>query len=256
MANRFLPQKNAEEGSANGFIVRDLIRFFIVDITIIAAQKLLLALGFFARPDTYVLAVLGGKVILFVYLVWLIGARRGAWRQTGIATPGRWWAWPVALLVYAVAYPVMLQADQLSHRLMTGLYAAFGWIYTPAPQDVVLLIFENVLDAPARIALVVFAVLAGPFMEELAFRGMGMDGFGREMGTPAAALWTSVLFGLYHFSLPLFLPLSLMGALFAAVRIFSRTLWCPFFLHCFHNSLALAITAHGLGFFTFGRDMP
>lgn len=245
MANRFMPRGDEEEGS--GFMIRDLIRFFIVDVIIIATQKLLLGLGFFQGPDTYVLAILAGKVILSLYLVWLICSHRDAWRQTGAATLGRWWAWPLAIALYAGAYPLLLWGDRASHALMDMLYNALGWVYTPAPQDVVLLIFENVLDVPTRLALVFFTVLAGPFMEELAFRGMGMDALRRESGTGAAVFWTSLLFGMYHFSLPLVLPLSLLGAFFALVRILSRSMWCSFFLHCFHNALALAIIAREAG---------
>ncbi len=70
------------EGSG-GFLVRDLMRFLLVDIILIAAQKLLLGLGFFTRPDAYVLTILTCKIILMIYLVWLIRDRRDAWRETG-----------------------------------------------------------------------------------------------------------------------------------------------------------------------------
>lgn len=231
-----------------GFLVRDLIRFFIVDIIIGFCLKILLWLNFFPTPGTYVLAILGSKLVLFAYLVWLIRDRRDSWPETGATSAGPWWAWPASLALYAACYPVLLWFGKLNVSLLSAVYGWLGWgEYAPEAQDVMMLLFSDVVGVPVRAALVFFTILAGPFMEELAFRGVGLDAYRRSRGLIWAWVWTSLLFGLYHFSLTLLLPLSLLGALFFAVRILSKSLWCAVFIHCLHNALTLAIQAHNVG---------
>lgn len=242
------PQRQEDEDARpNGFQVRDLVRFFAVDITLVAALKLLLGLGVFSTPDAYVMAILASKIVLFAYLVWLIQDRRNAWFETGITRAGKWWAWPAMAAIYAVAYYAVAQMEHLNQVLMTRLYEAMDWVYTPQPQDVIVLIFDDIINTPLRVVLVAFTVLIGPFMEELAFRGMGLDAFRRVWSVFSAVVWTSLLFGLYHFSLPLLLPLSFLGAVFAAARLLSGSLWCAVAVHCLHNTLALAVVAKRMG---------
>ncbi len=231
----------------DGFFVRDLVRFFVVDIILIAAVRLLLALGMFSTMDAYVMTLLASKVVLFCYLAWLIQGKRGAWRETGIATGGRWQAWLVCLVLYGGFLYVSEHVEWANNYFMAAVYRWFGWVYRPEPQDIVILIFENLLAWPSRMLLVFFTVLAGPFMEELAFRGMGMDAYRRESGTAWAVFMTSVLFGAYHFSLQYLVPLTILGALFAFARLYARSLWCAVFIHCVHNFVALAVTAHNVG---------
>ena len=230
-----------------GFQVRDLIRFFAVDIILVATLRICNGLGMFSSANQYVLAIVVTKVILFAYLMWLINDRRQAWAETGGSTAGRWWAWLVMIGLYAGYFVLIPSIDSYNHLLMDWLYGILERPYTPRAQDVVILIFEDVVDLPVRLCLVFLTALAGPFMEELAFRGVGLDGFRRTFGVVLAVFWTSLLFGLYHFSLPLLLPLSLLGMLFAVVRLLSGSLWCAVAMHCLHNSLALGIVAHRLG---------
>lgn len=230
-----------------GFQTRDLFRFFLVDIILVISMKLLLGLGVFPSVNAYVLAIVGSKVVLFCYLVWLIKNRGDAWPETGAAGPGRWWGWPAALLFYAAFYFLFPWFEDFNRLVMEWLHVALEWRYAPVPQDVIILIFEDVVDIPIRLVLVLFTVLIGPAMEELAFRGVGLDAFKRSWGMVWAIAITSLLFGLYHFSLHLLLPLSLLGVVFALVRTMTRSLWCSIGIHCLHNGLALTVTAASLG---------
>lgn len=232
-----------------GFLTRDIIRFFAVDIVLLLLLRLLSWWGLFTTPDVYVAAMLLSKLVLFCYLVWIIRDRREAWPETGATSAGRWWAWPLAAALYAGYYQMIPLVGNINHILMVRLHQWAGWVYVPEPQDVMLYIFADVLGGPMRVVLVFFTIIAGPIMEELAFRGVGYDAYRRTIGTGGALVWTSLLFGLYHFRLDLIIPLGLLGLLFGAVRAFSRTLWCPVFLHCLHNGVALWAMARELGLF-------
>lgn len=251
MINTYKHSRPRDPAERPGFRVRDVIRFFMVDIILIFGVKLLLALGLFPGPDSYVIALLASKIVLFAYLVWLIRDRRGAWSETGAATGGRWWGWLCGLTIYAACLPLANGIDMVNGEILSRTYAWLGRVYIPQLQDVVVLIFDNILASPAKITLVFFTILAGPFMEELAFRGMGLDAYRRTSGIFWAVVWTSLLFGMYHFSMQYLLPLSFLGGIFAFVRLVSGSLWCSVLVHCLHNTLALALTARSLGMIDF-----
>ncbi len=229
-----------------GFQMRDVLRFFTVDIIVTASLRLLELIGFFKTIDQHVLAILVSKAVIFLYLLWLIKDRRDAWPETGATTPGKWHAYLLALAVYAAGYVAVLHIDAFNGTLMTALYAAFGFVYEHHPQLVMILTFEDILTTPMRIALVAMVVLAGPFLEELAFRGMMLDAYRRGHSALYAVLATGLLFGLYHFSLPFLLPLSFLGVVFGVVRVLCKTLWCSVFAHCLHNALTLFLVARSL----------
>jgi membrane protease YdiL (CAAX protease family) len=222
-----------------GFLARDILRFIAVDIILMAFLKLFLGMGFFAGPGEYIAGILIGKLLLLAYLVWLIRHRPDGWTATGIAAGGRWRGWFVAAGLYAAYYLASPHINTINHLLMIRLYGCLGWQYEALPQDVMLLIFGNALQQPIRLLLIGFTIVAGPFMEELAFRGMGYDAYRRTGGVAVAIIWTGLLFGIFHFRVDLVLPLGLLGMVFGVARAASRTLWCPILIHCFHNGLVL-----------------
>ncbi len=230
-----------------GFQTRDVVRFFTVDIIVTAVLTLLQLIDFFKTDDQHVVAILVSKALIFLYLVWLIRDRREAWPETGAATAGKWWAWLLAPVVYACGYPLLLWCDQRNIELMTRFYAWLGLVYEHRPQTVTILAFEDILAPPVRVALILMIVIAGPVLEELAFRGMMMDAYRRRRNVVWSVVATGVLFGLYHFSLPFLLPLSVLGILFGIVRVACKTLWCSIFIHCLHNSLTMLLMADSLG---------
>ena len=227
--------------------MRDVVRFFVVDVIVTAALRLLELIGLFKTIDQHVIAILVSKVLVFLYLVWLVRARREAWPETGAATAGKWWAWPLALAIYAASYPLIKFIDGLNLGLMTQIYAWLGLVYEHKPQVVIILTFEDILTPAVRIALILTIVLVGPILEELAFRGMMLDAYRRKRNVVWSIVATGVLFGGYHFSLPFFLPLSVFGIVFGTVRVACKTLWCSIFVHCLHNTLTLCLVAHNIG---------
>ncbi len=194
-----------------GFLARDILRFIVVDIILTVFVKLFLVMGFFAGTGEYVAGILVGKMLLMAYLVWLIRDRRDAWTATGIAGGGRLWGWLAAFGLYAAYYFAIPRINAANHLIMVRLHHWIGWRYEAAPQDVMFYIFDNILPLPLLLILIGFTVIAGPFMEELAFRGMGYDAYRRTSRIAGAIVWTGLLFGAYHFRVDLILPLGLLG---------------------------------------------
>jgi membrane protease YdiL (CAAX protease family) len=232
---------------SGGFQMRDVLRFFVVDVIVTASLRLLELVGFFRTIDQHVVAILVSKILIFLYLIWLVRERRDAWAETGAATAGKIWAWPLAIGIYAAGYPLLLWFDALNIEWMTRLYALLGAAYEHRPQAVMILTFEDILSPPVRTALILMIVLVGPVLEELAFRGMMMDACRRGRSAAWAVAATGLLFGAYHFSLPFFLPLGALGMLFGLIRVVCGTLWCSILAHCAHNALTLLLMADRLG---------
>lgn len=241
-----LPERTDNDA---GFQTRDLVRFFVVDIILVLLVRILLDLNVFPSVDSYVAAILVSKTGLFLYLVWLVRERRRAWPATGVTRLGPWWALPLAVALYAAAYPLLDVVADANDFLMLRLHDALGWVYAPRPQDVVFFIFEDILRTPTRIALIAFTVLFGPFMEELAFRGVGLDAARRRHGVVWSLVWTSLLFGLYHFTLHLVIPLAALGLLFGILRVGARSFWAALLAHVIHNTFVLLTMAHNMGIF-------
>ncbi len=230
-----------------GFQMRDIIRFFTVDIIVTASLRLLELTGFFTNPNQHVTAILASKAVIFLYLLWLIKDKRESWPETGATTIGKWYAYPISIALYAASYPLFLQLDKLNIALMTELYAQIGLIYQHQPQLVTILTFEDILSTPVRIALVGMIVIAGPILEELAFRGMMLDAYRRKRNVVWSVVATGFLFGAYHFSIAYLLPLSALGILFGIARVLGKSLWCSILVHCLHNALTLFLMARHLG---------
>lgn len=100
--------------------------------------------------------------------------------------------------------------------------------------------------APFLANFVVIAVVA-PVVEELLFRGVGFAVVRQVAGDAAAVVVTAILFGLAH-GLVVALPvLAIFGAVLAAVRWRSRSVYPPMILHGIFNGLALIAGVTGVG---------
>jgi membrane protease YdiL (CAAX protease family) len=229
------------------FPLRDIWRFLAVSLIVSLLSTLFLEAGLFLSPDGYVLSVLAGKLVLFAYLLWLVQIHRKAWPAIGIAFPGRPGGWLLALAVYAVSYPLLLEATSLNESLLSHGAAWLGLTYRPAWQKVTFFIVSGYLAEPIRLVLIVFTVLPGPLIEEIAFRGVALAALRPVQGTFWALVWTSLLFGLFHLSLAILLPISLLGIVFGLARLLSGSLWGGLFIHCLHNALTLWLTLDAAG---------
>lgn len=222
-----------------GFQPRDLLRFFLVDCIIILTLQLLYMRHFLPSLDYYVVLTLAGKTVLAAYLAWIVASGVDGWSAAGGRNAGSLVGWLAGLILMFAAIPVYMRLGDLNLEFVSGLYRRFGFVYEPAPQDVALIIFGGAVEPWVRWILVLFTVIAGPVMEEIAFRGVGMEAFGKRSGTAWAIVWTSLLFGLYHFDAARILPLAALGVMLALAGVLAKSLWCPIIGHIGYNGLVL-----------------
>lgn len=145
----------------------------------------------------------------------------------GVANPGRWRAILLGLLTGIGVLPIAMLLQGLSIWVMESVQMH------PEAQTVITELQKP--EAPwFETAFVgVLAILIAPVAEEAIFRGILYPTI-KQFGYPRAALWgTSVLFGLSHFSMVTFVPLTVFAILL--VLLYERT-----------GNLLGPITAHSL----------
>ena len=81
--------------------------------------------------------------------------------------------------------------------------------------------------------------IAPAICEELMFRGFIQSGLGRSYKPVTTIILVSLIFGAYHTSLIRFLPTALLGACFAIITYYSKSIIPGMLMHCFNNSVAV-----------------
>ena len=82
-------------------------------------------------------------------------------------------------------------------------------------------------------------VLVAPVVEELTFRGFGVSGLSGILGPAWAIVGVGVTFGVWHGLLIAFPVLAVFGAILAAVRIRTASVYPPMVVHAIFNGVAL-----------------
>ena len=105
--------------------------------------------------------------------------------------------------------------------------------------------FHYARTHPAALALTVWSLAAAAMVEEVTFRGYPMHRLMEALGTPAAIVVTSCLFGLAHLRNPYgnwwgVVNTVEIGVLLALAYVRSRSLWLPWGIH-FGWNVALGI---------------
>ncbi len=162
---------------------------------------------------------------------WFFSVRkyRCPWSLLGL---GRWlgprdvlwiWAGLVAGLAINLGYA----------RLLEGL----GWSkLLPPPPPLPL-----EAGSPGLLMTALLVSLVAPLSEEMFFRGFLYGGLSSRHGLWRAALFSSLLFALFHMDPRTLLPVFLLGLLLAGLYVRRRTLWAPVFVHLGYNSTMLLV---------------
>jgi len=126
----------------------------------------------------------------------------------------------------------------LGGLLISILYDMLMTLLWEEPTSSVTLEFTNSGLGLATIA--VLAVVVAPVAEEVLFRGFLFSGIGKRYGYAWGAIGSALLFSLAHLMQPgAFLPIFLLGLLFAWLYMRTGSIWACIFAHSAYNSIAL-----------------
>jgi len=167
--------------------------------------------------------VLSGLLAL-LYLAYRLRSVGWSWRLVGFTTrnPFRDILWGIG--GYAAALPLLLIA---------GVISRFVGRFVESPTNPVIPLFAETETLVGRAILFALAVLIAPFVEELFFRGVLFNSFRAKWSVAAGIVLSAAVFASVH-PLPVqFLPIFVLGSVFATL---------------FHErgSLLSSAVAHGL----------
>lgn len=158
--------------------------------------------------------------------------RRGLWDAIALGDPTATRIWRSAASVF-----LLLVATRAASTLWGAILGAMGW---RAPGDSGVL-GELLRAGPVGVALVVaVAVVVGPFVEELVFRGVMASALRARFGNSTAILVSAALFSLYHVTPWLFVQMFALGCALAWLASNRRTLWPAIALHALYNAVSIA----------------
>jgi membrane protease YdiL (CAAX protease family) len=149
--------------------------------------------------------------------------------------------WPTReeLPLLAVIVPV----DLLTVGTTVAVFVPLSYV---APRLVERLVLgsSELFDARSFgqwLGLVLVAVVAAPFVEELFFRGILLHRWARRWGTGPAVVASSILFAVLHGE---WVGHFLFGVAMCALYLRTRTLWLPIFAHAASNFIIALTTLH------------
>ena len=135
-----------------------------------------------------------------------------------------------------VGLVVMLLVATRAFTTLWGVTArALGW--TPPAAGEITAVFGA--GGLGLLVALVIVVVVGPFVEELAFRGVILRALGQRLGMWPAIVSSAVLFAGYHFSAWAFVPLLALGVASGWLAWTRRTIWGAIALHSLYNGIVV-----------------
>ena len=124
-----------------------------------------------------------------------------------------------------------------------GLEGLVSFVLTwLSPTYVESVVAEPILDggtAQRNLVTIILAVLIGPLMEEIVFRGLIFQRLAIRFGLSSAILTSSIIFGLLHFES--FLGAAVFGMFMCFLFYHTKNLLIPVLVHILNNVVAVII---------------
>jgi membrane protease YdiL (CAAX protease family) len=173
----------------------------------------------------------------YLFLLWLIQMLivkryRCTWQMLGLRSVG--WQW-VAVVPIIFAFLTFLWV--IMFRVMVVLLGpTVQW-----PKVLTSTTVESAHQPVLEVLIILTGVVLTPLAEELLFRGVLYQAFRRTMPVGMAALAASLIFAGMHFTLALFIPLTVMGYVLAWLFDRSGSLIPGMLVHACNNGIILVI---------------
>jgi membrane protease YdiL (CAAX protease family) len=231
------------------WFVGDVFKVFIV--LFFAEIMISVGLGLWSAvlkisAEKSILFLMGGtmlrNVIAALYVLYLVARRYGAGlKQLGFRFSGALESATLGIAAYLGFFPLYL----LLLLVIMGILKIIG--YEPPLQTVVEVVYQE-KNAGALVAASLAIALAGPFFEEMFFRGFVYQAFRRKWGPLAGLVWVSVIFAAMHAHWVAFFPIFALSAVLCVLFESTGSLIPGIALHVFHNLMTLTLMFQVKGF--------
>lgn len=169
-----------------------------------------------------------------VFLVWLARRRGTAFAEAYRLRPG----FDLRETLVSVGYVIgMLLATRVAAFVYGMIARAVGFAPPSGSSDLTAIFGSGGLGLALAIALV---VVIGPVIEELAFRGVLLEGLRERFGTRVAVVGSAILFSAFHFNAWMIVPTTVLGLALGYLAVRRRTLLPAIVVHALYNGVAVA----------------
>ena len=181
--------------------------------------------------------ILHGSIILVTAL--FLWRYRIKWSEAfGFANSPILGALFTGALVAIVFLPAGMVLQEISYQMLT-------WSHIPTPTQVAVDEFNKSTSFAGRAYLALFAIFIAPLGEEILFRGLLFPTI-KQMGYPRLALWLSaILWAAIHLNSVIFLPLVVLGLVFAWLYERTNNLLAPIAAHGVFNAINVVLLSYG-----------
>jgi membrane protease YdiL (CAAX protease family) len=171
------------------------------------------------------------QVSALVWTGFFLHAENITWsRAFGFGGPGQWKAILFGIMAAILVLPAAMWLQDLSAKLMEMVRVH------AEPQAVVQALQKPAAPRGETAFLGVFAIIVAPIAEETMFRGILYPSI-KQAGHPRLALWfTSILFGISHFSLVILVPLTVFALVLVLLYELTGNLIAPIVAHSLFNA--------------------
>ncbi|MFZ5391744.1 MAG: CPBP family intramembrane glutamic endopeptidase [Patescibacteria group bacterium] len=108
-------------------------------------------------------------------------------------------------------------------------------------------IFQKNMTITAQVLMIFYAVIIGPLVEEIIFRGVLLPCLTNKVNIYFGIIISTLIWSLLHFQLNVIIFTFIFGIILSYLYIASKSLWPSYLTHVIKNSMAvIAIYAFGL----------
>lgn len=220
-----------------GTVFKTILLFILATVALSLVLSLLKSLFFRSSSGNFLILIHTTLSDLLIIALVVVYIRRGGgnWRDLGFRVVQLWRDFWIGLAGYAAIFPLFV-------LVLVGLVLAVQFFaYEPPPHPLVEILLEEEKRAPWLIVYSVFlACVAGPFLEEIFFRGFCYPALKKRWGVGWALVLSSTFFSLIHQNLFAFLPVFVLGLGLGYLYEKRGTLVPSIVLHIVHNSVFIS----------------
>jgi len=156
------------------------------------------------------------------------------WRAFGLPARRPWASVGTSVRAYVMLFPWVV----LLLTLITEAFRRLGW--RPPIEPIQELLFRS--QRPSVLWLtILLACVVGPIAEELFFRGVLYAAVRRKASRAAATLVSGAAFALLHTNAVGFVPILILGCLFANLYERTGSILAPLSVHVLHNTILMSV---------------
>ncbi|OGV39657.1 MAG: hypothetical protein A2X48_05885 [Lentisphaerae bacterium GWF2_49_21] len=218
-------------GEGGPWCLFDFFSLFLLlaPFAFVSQAVLLLPLHFLTNGIIQMMLMFGFGILFFAIVI----RRRGAYFRDAFALRT---ASAKTLLIWTLIFFVCMISLEVLYSWGCGVFGI-----KLKPQAIAGLFTSKSLSGFQFAFVYVAGSFAIPVMEELIFRGIVYQSLKTMMRPWIAIAISSAVFASMHMSLSFFMPLFVMGAIFAYSFEKTKSIYVPICLHCCNNAVMLAV---------------